>query len=68
LAARERIVAAQARRTTQQMYMMLRAKGYPGSSGRVAAFAREWRHIEQERLRTARRGTFVPLVFTAGDL
>lgn len=55
------------RRTAKQMYAALRAKGYPGSYGRVAAFARDWRRGEQERLRTAGRGTFVPLVFAPGE-
>ncbi len=55
------------RRTAKQVYAALRAKGYPGSYGRVAAFARAWRRGEQERLRTAGRGTFVPLTFAAGE-
>ncbi|HET6907545.1 MAG TPA: IS21 family transposase, partial [Rhodanobacteraceae bacterium] len=55
------------RHTAGQMYAALRAKGYPGSYGRVAAFARDWRRGEQERLRTAGRGTFVPLAFAPGE-
>lgn len=51
------------RRTLRQMHAALLVKGYTGSYGRVAAFAREWRRAEQERLRTAVRGAFVPLVF-----
>ena len=55
------------RRTLRQMHAALLMKGYPGSYGRVAAFAREWRRVEQERSRTAGRGTFVPLVFAPGE-
>ena len=55
------------RSTLTQMHAALLAKGYTGSYGRVAAFAREWRRAEQERLRTAGRGTFVPLVFAPGE-
>lgn len=55
------------RRTLRQMHAALLVKGYTGSYGRVAAFAREWRRAEQERLRTAVRGAFVPLVFAPGD-
>jgi len=49
------------------MYAALRAKGYSGSYGPVAAFAPDWRRGEQERLRTAGRGTFVPLSFAPGE-
>lgn len=55
------------RRTLRQMHAALLTKGYTGSYGRVAAFAREWRRAEQERLRTAGRGTFVPLAFAPGE-
>jgi transposase len=55
------------RRTLRQMHAVLLTKGYTGSYGRVAAFAREWHRAEQERLRTAGRGTFVPLVFAPGE-
>lgn len=57
----------QQRRTAKQMYAALLMKGYIGSCGRVAAFARQWRRAEQERLQTAGRGTFVPLVFVPGE-
>jgi transposase len=55
------------RRTAKQMHADLLMKGYTGSYGRVAAFARQWRRAEQERLQTAGRGTFVPLVFAPGE-
>lgn len=55
------------RRTLRQMHAALLTKGYAGSYGRVAAFAREWRRAEQERAQTAGRGTFVPLLFAPGE-
>ena len=55
------------RRTLRQMHATLPTKGYTGSYGRVAAFAREWRRAEQERAQTAGRGTFVPLRFAPGE-
>ena len=55
------------RRTLRQMHATLLTKGYTGSYGRVAAFAREWRRAEQERAQTAGRGTFVPLLFAPGE-
>lgn len=41
--------------------------GYTGSHDRVAAFAREWRQIQQEAQRTASKHTYVPLSFTQGE-
>ncbi len=55
------------RHTIRWMYQALAAQGYVGSYGRVAAFARAWRQAEQERSRTAGRGTFVPLAFAPGE-
>jgi transposase len=55
------------RRTAKQLHAALVAKGYNGSYGRVAAFARRWRRAEQERLNTTGRGAFVPLVFAPGE-
>ena len=55
------------RRTVRQMHAALLARGYTGSYGRVAAFARSWRQAEQERARTAGRGVFVPLTFAPGE-
>ena len=54
------------RRNGRQLYADLHALGYRGSYDRVAAFARLWRRRQQEAERTS-RGTFVPLVFTAGE-
>lgn len=55
------------RRNLRQMYRDLKALGYEGSYDRVTAFARTYRRSEQERLRTAGRGTFVPLIFAPGE-
>lgn len=43
------------------------ALGYDGSYGRVAAFVRAWKSDQQRDAQTSGRGTFVPLVFQAGD-
>ncbi len=41
--------------------------GYEGSYGRVAAFVRCWKADRQREQQTTGRGTFVPLVFAAGE-
>lgn len=48
------------RRTVLQLFHLLRAQGYPGGYGRVAAFARAWR---EEQLLAPTRKAFVPLQF-----
>ncbi len=55
------------KRTTKQLHADLVALGYDGSYGRVAAFVRCWNAERQRELQTTGRGTFVPLVFTAGE-
>jgi hypothetical protein len=40
---------------------------YEGSYDRVAAFARQWRLDQQERVNFASKGTFIPLSFDAGE-
>lgn len=55
------------RRTLKQMHADLVVLGYDGSYNRVAAFARDWAAKRQEAEKTAGRGTFVPLVFGAGE-
>ncbi len=55
------------RKSLRQMHADLKQLGYSGSYDRVAAFARIWRRNAQERLRTAGRGTFVPLAFAPGE-
>ena len=53
--------------SVREMHVRLVAMGYPGSYNRVAAFARGWRRAEHERLLTASRKAFVPLVFAPGE-
>ena len=53
--------------SVREMHVRLVAMGYPGSYSRVAAFARGWRQAEHERLLTASRKAFVPLVFAPGE-
>jgi transposase len=55
------------RRTSKQLHDDLVKLGYTGSYGRVAAFARVWRADRQKEQQTTGRGTFVPLVFQAGE-
>jgi transposase len=55
------------RRNLRQLYSDLVALGFTGSYGRVAAFARKWRADRQREQQTTGRGTFVPLIFRAGE-
>ena len=55
------------RRPLKHLYADLVALGYTGSYNRVAAFARAWRLDRQRDQQTTGRGTFVPLVFRAGE-
>ena len=55
------------RRTLKQMHADLAALGYSGSYNRVAAFARSWKAELQVVQQTTGRGTFVPLLFGAGE-
>jgi transposase len=55
------------RRSLKQLHADLVSLGYTGSYDRVTAFARRWRQAQQELARTAGRGTFVPLLFAAGE-
>lgn len=55
------------RRTLKQIHAELVTLGYDGSYNRVAAFARDWAQKRQEAKQTTGRGTFVPLVFDAGE-
>lgn len=49
------------------MHADLVVLGYDGSYGRVAAFVRAWKAERQREQQTSGRGTFVPLVFAAGE-
>jgi len=55
------------RRTGKQIHADLVALGYDGSYSRVAAFIRAWKANRQIEEQTTGRGTFVPLVFMAGE-
>ena len=55
------------KRTAKQMHTDLVVLGYDGSYGRVAAFVRRWKIERQHEQQTSGRGTFVPLVFAAGE-
>jgi transposase len=55
------------RRTAKQMHADLVVLGYDGSYGRVAAFVRAWKAERQREQQTNGRGTFVRLVFAAGE-
>jgi transposase len=55
------------RRSLKQLHADLVSLGYTGSYDRVTAFARRWRQAQQELARIAGRGTFIPLVFAAGE-
>ena len=55
------------KRTAKQMHADLVVLGYDGSYERVAAFVRAWKADCQREQQTSGRGTFVPLVFAAGE-
>lgn len=55
------------RRTGKQIHADLVVLGYDGSYSRVAAFIRAWKADRQVQEQTTGRGTFVPLVFAAGE-
>ena len=66
------------KRTAKQMHADLVVLGYDGSYERVAApstalqalrtcFVRAWKADRQREQQTSGRGTFVPLVFAAGE-
>ncbi|QBP77689.1 hypothetical protein E2K99_23055 [Herbaspirillum huttiense] len=45
------------RRTLKQMFLDLRTLGYEGSYDRVAAFGREWKVGQMERVKSASKST-----------
>lgn len=55
------------RRTAKQMHADLVTLGFDGSYERVAAFVRVWKADRQHAMQTTGRGTFVPLMFQAGE-
>ena len=48
------------RRTLKQMHIDLCALGYEGSYDRVAAFARQWKVDQLERVNSASKSTYIP--------
>ena len=54
-------------RTAKRMHADLKALGYEGSYGRVAAFVHDWKGKRQREAQTSGRGTFVPLVVAPGE-
>ncbi len=63
----EAIKSRRQRRTGMQIHADLVMPGYDGSYSRVAAFIRAWKAVRQVQEQTTGRGTFVPLVFMAGE-
>lgn len=63
----ESVTGRKQRLSVKELHARLRALGYRGSYDRVSAFARGWRRQRQEAARTAKHGTFVPLVFAPGE-
>ena len=55
------------RRTVKRLYRDLVELGYTGSYDRVAAFARQWRHAQQEAKLQAAKHAYVPLKFAPGE-
>jgi transposase len=55
------------KRTAKQMHADLVVLGFDGSYERVSAFVRAWKAERQREQQTSGRGTFVPLVFEAGE-
>jgi transposase len=64
---REASISLKQKRTTKRLHADLVVLGYGGSYGRVAAFVRGWKADRQREQQTTGRGTFVPLVFAAGE-
>jgi len=65
--AREQGRSRKQRRTLKQLHSELTVLGFTGSYDRVAAFSRRWHEEQRERLQTASKGTYVPLVFAPGE-
>src|SRR5450830_1930081 len=55
------------KRSLKQMHVDLRSLGYEGSYDRVAAFARQWKVDQLERVNSASKGTYIPLSFDPGE-
>ncbi|MEN2675959.1 IS21 family transposase, partial [Herbaspirillum huttiense] len=51
----------------KQMFLDLKALGYQGSYDRVAAFGRQWKVGQIERVNSASKSTYIPLSFAPGE-
>ena len=54
----EAVKSRKQRRTLKQMFLDLRELGYEGSYDRVAAFSRQWKVGQIERVKSASKSTF----------
>ncbi|WP_375166070.1 winged helix-turn-helix transcriptional regulator [Herbaspirillum huttiense] len=55
----EAIKSRKQRRTLKQMFLDLRELGYEGSYDRVAAFSRQWKVGQMERVKSASKSTVI---------
>ncbi|WP_016834597.1 IS21 family transposase [Herbaspirillum lusitanum] len=55
------------KRSLKQMHADLCVLGFEGSYDRVAAFARQWKVDQLDRVNAASKGTYIPLSFDAGE-
>ncbi|WP_413458483.1 IS21 family transposase [Herbaspirillum huttiense] len=63
----EAVKSRKQRRTLKQMFLDLRELGYEGSYDRVAAFSRQWKVGQMERVKSASKSTYIPLSFAPGE-
>ncbi|MFM9768061.1 IS21 family transposase, partial [Streptomyces scabiei] len=63
----EAVKSRKQRRTLKQMFLDLKALGYQGSYDRVAAFGRQWKVGQIERVNSASKSTYIPLSFAPGE-
>ncbi|WP_411910027.1 helix-turn-helix domain-containing protein [Herbaspirillum frisingense] len=57
----EAVKSRKQRRTLKQMFLDLRELGYEGSYDRVAAFSRQWKVGQMERVKSASKSTYTLL-------
>ena len=55
------------RRNIKRLHFDLVQLGYTGSYDRIAAYARQWRQAQREKMHTASKNTYVPLEFAPGE-
>ena len=59
----ETVKSRKQRRTLKQMFLDLKALGYQGSYDRVAAFGRQWKVGQMERVNSASKSTLLTICF-----